>query len=398
MTKVVIVGNGVAGIWIASILAGSPDVSVVVLTDEEYLYYNRPHLLEYIAGRINFEKVFVYPEEWYVKKGIQMRLRESVLDLDPHRKEITLKDGKLGFDKLVLSTGGRPFLPPIRGTEKRGVFTIRSAHDALSIREYAHNVRKAVVIGGGLLGLETAGALRALGLEVTVVEFLKRLLPKQTDEQAAQLLTSMIEKMGIRVIVGGEVESILGEEKIERIVLKDGTGVEADLAVISVGIRPCVELAKTASIKVERGIVVDNRMQTSSPDIYACGDVAEADGRIDGIIPVALDQSKVAALNILGGSVTYEGTYHPFTLRVSGIKLVSIGDINPTGSDYEERKNIDINRGIYKKLVFKNDVLVGAILLGDTTKLRTIQELIMRRQEISKIKDTMLERDFGQII
>lgn len=396
--KVVIIGNGVAGIWTASILAGSPDVKVEVLSEEGYLYYNKPHLLEYIAGRIELENVFVYPEEWYAKKGIQMRLGEKVLALDPARKEVTLKGGKLAYDKLLLSTGGEPILPPIKGVEKKGVFTLRSARDAISIREYARSARRAVVIGGGLLGLEVAGALCDLGLDITVVEFLKRLLPKQIDEQASQLLTSMIEKMGIRVMVGGEVDAMLGGERLEQIALKDGTSLEGDLSVISVGIRPRVELAASASLRVGRGIVVDNRMQTSAPDIYACGDVAEIDGKIGGIIPVALDQSKVAALNILGGSVTYHGTSHPLTLRVRGVKLASIGDVNATGGDYEERKVVDINRGIYKKLVFNNDILVGAILLGDTSKLRTVQELISQRQDLSKIKDILLERDFSELI
>jgi NAD(P)H-nitrite reductase large subunit len=398
MKKAVIIGNGVAGVWAASILAGSPEVSAEVLTDEEYLYYNRPHLLEYIAGRIDFERIFVYPEEWYAKRGIRMRLRESVLALDPDRKEVTLKGGKMSYDKLILSTGSQPVLPPIKGTEKKGVFTLRSARDALSIRERALNGGRAVVIGGGLLGLEVAGALHALGLEVTVVEFLKRLLPRQTDEQAAQLLSSMMEKMGIRVIVGGEVESILGGDRMERIVLKDGTSLQADLSVISVGIRPRVDLATAASIKVDRGIVVDHHMQTSAPDIYACGDVAEMDGKIGGVIPVALDQAKVAALNILGEGVAYQSEYYSFTLRISGIRLASIGEVNPTGGDYEERRNIDLNRGIYTKLVFKDDIMVGAILLGDTSKIQTIQELIRRRQEISKVKDSTLGRGLGQII
>ena len=208
----------------------------------------------------------------------------------------------------------------------------------------------------------------------------------------------MIEKMGMRVMVGREVDAMLGDERLERVALKDGTSLEADLTVISVGIRPRVDLATSSSLRVGRGIVVDDRMQTSDPDIYACGDVAEVDGKIGGIIPVALDQSKVAALNILGGSVTYHGTSHPLTLRVRGVKLASIGDANATGGDYEERVVVDVDRGIYKKVVFDDGILVGAILLGDTSKLRTVQELISQRQDLSKIKDTLLERDFGELI
>jgi len=396
--RVVIIGNGVAGIWTASTLVGYPDVKVEVLTEEDYPYYNRPHLLEYIAGRIEFEKIFVYPDEWYSKRGIRVRLGEKVLAIDPAKKDVALKSGKVSYDRLLLSTGGGPILPPIKGVAKKGVFTLRSARDAISIREYARSARRAVVIGGGLLGLEAAGALCELGLDVTVVEFLKRLLPRQIDEQASQMLTSMIEKMGMRVMVGGEVDAMLGEDRLERVALKDGTSLEADLSVISVGIRPRVELATSSSLKVGRGIVVDDRMQTSVPDIYACGDVAEVDGKIGGIIPVALDQSKVAALNILGGSVAYHGTSHPLILRVRGVKLASIGDANATGGDYEERVAVDIDRGIYKKLVFNEGILVGAILLGDTSKLRTVQELIAQRQDLSKIKDTLLERDFGTLV
>jgi len=393
--RVVIVGNGVAGIWAANTLTSSPGVSINILTDEEYLYYNRPHLLEYIAGTIKFDDIFVYPEKWYIEKGIRMRLRESVLAIDPNRKEITTKDGKLGYDELLLATGSRPSILPIKGVEKKGVFTFRSARDAISIREYSQNARRAVVVGGGLLGLETAGALRSLGLEVTVVEFLKRLLPKQIDEKGARLLTSMIEKMDIKVVTGAETDVILGGERVERIVLNDGTGIEADLCVISAGIRPRTELAMGASIKVNRGIVVDEHMQTSASDIYACGDVAEENGRIEGIIPVAMDQSKVVAFNILGKPTIYQSRPHPFMLKVRGIKLASVGDVLSTGGGYEERKKVDAENGMYMKLVFKGEFLVGAILLGDTSKLRTLQGFIEQRRDVSKLKDSMLEGNFG---
>jgi len=395
--RAVIIGNGVAGVSAASLLADSPNVSVEMISDEEFRYYNRPHLLEFIAGRAPFESIFVYPEEWYAKKGIRTRLREKVLALDPSRKEISLGNGRVAFDKLILATGSKPNVPPIKGVEKKGVFTLRSARDALSIVDYSRNARRAVVIGGGLLGLEAAGALRSLGLQVTVVEFLKRLLPKQLDEEAALMLTSMIERIGIRVIVGGEVDTILGDESVSQISLKDGTRLEADLTLISAGVKPRNELAVEASLKVNRGILVDDRMQTSESDIYACGDAAEAKGKIDGIIPAAMDQSRIAAQNILGGSATYGATPYAFTLRLGGIKLASIGEISSSGGEYEERKNVDADRGNYTKLVFKDGVIVGAILLGDTTKLGAFKKLILDHRDLSSLKDSIFDIDINRI-
>ncbi len=395
--KVVIVGNGVAGISAASMLAGMPELSIDVFSEEEYHCYNRPLLLEFLAGRIAFDRIFIHPEEWYAEKGIRVRLRESVLALDPSRKEISIKGEKLSFDKLLLSTGCRANLPTIKGIEKTGVFTLRTARDALSIREHSRSARRAVIIGGGLLGLETAGALHSLGLDVTVVEFYSQLLPKQLDKETAHLLTKMLELMGIRIIVGTEAEAIVGDRKVERLLLKDGTGLEADLLVITTGTRPRTELAEAASIKVNRGIVVDDHMQTSETDVYACGDVAEYEKKIEGIIPIALDQSRVAASNILGRPITYQMVPHPFTLKVEGIKLASIGDVHSTGGDYEERKSIDSEKGIMTKLFFRREVLVGAILLGELMDLRALQKLIVQKQDASKLKDSFL-LDLGKYV
>jgi len=222
------------------------------------------------------------------------------------------------------------------------------------------------------------------------VEFYSQLLPKQLDKETAQLLTKMLERMGIRIIVGSEAEAIVGDRKVERLLLKDGTGLEADILVITTGTRPRTELAEAASIKVNRGIVVDDHMQTSETDVYACGDVAEYEKKIEGIIPIALDQSRVAASNILGRPITYQMVPHPFTLKVEGIKLASIGDVHSTGGNYEERKSIDSERGIMIKLFFRREVLVGAILLGELMDLRALQKLIVQKQDASKLKNSFL--------
>jgi nitrite reductase (NADH) large subunit len=267
--------------------------------------------------------------------------------------------------------------------------------DALTIKEYTKKTKKAIIIGGGLLGLEFAASLRKLGQQVQVVEIFPRLLPRQLDQDGATILKNRIETRGIRIVLGVKTEEILGKKTVSGILLSNGEELSGKLVLISAGVRSNKDLAVDAGIKVEKGVVVDEHMQTSVNGVYAAGDVAEFEGRVYGIIPAALEQANMAAMNILEkeGRV-YEGTFPSNTLKIVGIDLTSMGLVNPEDPHYEEIKKIDKGKGVYKKIVLEKGKIVGAIILGDRKGVTWIKRLMDQKTDVTEYKDLLLEEDF----
>lgn len=263
------------------------------------------------------------------------------------------------------------------------------------MRTCAQEARHAVVIGGGLLGLETARALRILGLEVTVVEVFPRLLPRQLDAEGAALLTDMIEEMGLRVITGGSIQAIAGHDRVRGVVLKTGETVPGDLVLVSAGVRPNLGLAREAGLITNRGVVVDEYMRTSAENVYAAGDVAEFQGQVPCIIPVAIEQGRVAGMHMVGGDPKpYRGIVPSYTLKVVGIDLTSVGVIVPEGEGYEEHRRVDEAGYRYRKIVLKDGRLVGAILLGEREGMGSISRLISEGVDLSAHAERLLDDDF----
>ena len=396
--NVVIVGNGTAGVTAAKTMTElNPELKIGIYSKEKYPYYFRPKLPDLLGGSVRPEEIFAYSDEWYVKRNIEVHLGVEVTQILPSEKVVVLATGEeVSYDKLLLAPGSHSFVPPIQGVEKTGVFTLRTIDDALKIKEYAGDKKRAIVIGGGLLGLEASRALRSVGLNVTVIEFFPRLLPRQLDEEGASLLKSKIEDMGIMVQLNAESEEILGNGGISGMVLKDGRRIEGELVLISAGIRSNAEVAQQAGIRVKKGILVDEYMKTSVDDIYAAGDVAEYKDRMWGIIPAAIDQAKVAAANIAGkNKVAYKETVPYTTLKVVGVDLTSIGIISPVeGEGCKELRKARPKEGIYKKLVLKEGKLVGAIFLGDRKDVTPVNKLIMEKANISKYADRLLDENF----
>ncbi len=395
--KFAIIGNGVAGINAARTLARSkPKATIDIYAEEPYPYYPRPRLLHLLAGEIQQEELYLYPKEWYEKRGIAVHLASKVMRIDPQRQQLALADGRQAtYERLLLAMGSSPIRPPIKGLDRAEAFTLRSLDDALALSERARETQRAAVIGGGLLGLEAARALRELGLQVTVVELLPRLLPKQLDEEGSPILEKWIGALGIEVLLGSAVQEISRKGSAHHLTLKDGGSLEADLLLICAGATPNVQVAEEAGIEVQRGIVVDEYMRTSLPNIYAAGDVAQFEGRVYGIIPVALEQSRVASLNMSGQeSVRYQGTLPATTLKVTRVDLTSIGVIEPRGEGYQELRKADEKKGVYKKLVLKEGRVVGAILLGDKKSAAPVSRLIMSEIEVSAYLDRLLDEDF----
>ena len=395
--KHVIVGNGVAGVTAAqSIVRADPSAEVHIFGAEPYPYYRRPLLWEFIAGQIEQDELTFRPPEWYAQRGIHLHLGVPATTLDPAAHRLTLADGsQADYDRALLATGGRPFVPPCEGTDKEGVFTLRTLDDARAIKAYAQQVATAVVIGGGLLGLETARALHTAGLDVTVVEFFPYLLPRQLDQEGAQVLQSLLEAQGLRVITGATTEAVLGDVCADCIRLKDLRIVGGDLVLFSTGIRSEVSLAQEAGLEVNRGIVADGHLQTSAEDIFAAGDAAEFDGRVYGIIPPAIEQARVAAANMVApGSTIYTGTLPTTTLKVAGAELTSLGECVVEGDEYTQLRHADPAAGHYRKFVLRDGRIVGAILLNDKERTKPITQLVERGMDVSAYADRLLDDDF----
>jgi nitrite reductase (NADH) large subunit len=412
MRRYVIVGNGVAGITAAqSIVRADPAAEVYIFGAEPYPYYQRPRLLEFLAGEIEQQTLYFRPPEWYAAKGIQVHLGIRVTALDPAKHRLTLADGdSIHYDRLLLATGGRAFVPPFAGADKDGVFTLRTLDDARAIKAYVcgerrritGGVRSAAVIGGGLLGLETARALLSLELDVSVIEYEPYLLPRQLDAEGAQVLQARLEALGLHFLTDAATETILGNERVTGVRLKacperirrDGRVVEGDLVLISIGIRSQVELAREAGLEVNRGLIVDEQLRTSAADVYAAGDVAEFEGLIYGIIPAAIEQAQVAAANMITeGKAIYSGTVPATTLKIVGIDLTCLGEATATGDELVVLRQVDPAAGVYRRLALRDGKIVGAILLGDIQNVQPLKRLIATGRDVSAYSERLLDEN-----
>jgi nitrite reductase (NADH) large subunit len=390
--RYLIIGNGVSGITSAELIRERDiESEITVITEEKYPYYARPQLIEFLAGNIKKEEIFFYTDEWYKSKNINVILEERVLRIDIAKKEVETDKGKYNYDKLLLASGAKPQIPPLENVNVEGVFTLRNLDDALNILSYIEGKETVILLGCGLLGLETGRALYQRGLKIIGLEFFPRLLPRQLDDEGSKVLQNIIQsKFGFSFYLGVKAKKVLkNNEKFVGIELEDDRIIHGDLLIISAGIIPKVEFAKNSGINVNKGIVVNDYMETNVEGIFAVGDCVEHQGRIYGIIPACLDQAKVAVENIMDRKVEYKGTIPLNSLKVTGVDLTSIGEINPEGEGYEVKVYKD-KEGFYRKLVLKDDKLVGAILLGDKRKYVNKIVGLIKRQETIEDKEKLL--------
>lgn len=379
MEKIVIIGNGVAGTFTAQNIRNlDKEVEIVVISQEKYPYYTRVKLPELISEKIKINDLIVFKEEWYQKNNVKSLLNRKVKRIHHKHKHLILdgEDDLIPYDKLIIATGSTPNIPPIKNAKEmvgKGVFTLRNINNALEIREYIKNndIKKAIIIGGGLLGLELAKQIKNCDLDTTVVEFFPRLLPRQLDEECGGLLKEQIEGMGIKVELDAATEEIIGNNRVKGIRTKDGRKLEADIVLIQAGIRATTDLAKDAKLDVNRGIIVNQFLETSAENIYAVGDCIEYKNQTWGIIPACIEQSKIVAASVLEKkNLEYFGTIPKNTLKIVGIDLTSIGMFDPedtdqVGAGWEILKNCDSQGDCYKKIVLKDNKLKGAILFGE---------------------------------
>ncbi|HOT93089.1 MAG TPA: FAD-dependent oxidoreductase [Anaerolineae bacterium] len=382
--RFVIVGGGVAGITAALELANRKSGSVEVYSDEEYPYYYRPQLTEFLAGGITLERLLRRDLTWYKGRGIDVYLGCSVTRVDAGAHTITLADGtQVTYDRLLLATGSIPFVPPLPGSDKNGVFTWRTLADTLELERRASACGQTIVLGGGLLGLEAARGLLGFCGNVTVLEFFPRLLPRQLDVEGATLLQQFVESLGIKVVVGAQTEAFLGERAVTGVRLKDGREFPAGLVLVAAGVRCNARLAQEAGLTVDRGIVVDDHMATSAPDIYAAGDVAVYKGYTWAIAPIAQAQGRTAAVNMAGEATPYDVVVPSTTLKVVGIDVSSVGMVNPETEDYTEIRAFDAEARTYKKIVLHDGRIVGSIVINDKKLAKDLEDRIARRETLT---------------
>jgi nitrite reductase (NADH) large subunit len=394
--RVLVVGNGLTGTIASKTLRQlDPAAEIEIFAEENYLYYPRPNLIEYLAGNAQRDDLFAFSDEWFADQNILVHLGRPVARLHPGSKEIELDGGrKESYDRLLLANGASSWIPPIAGAEKKGVFALRTLDDASAILEWIGDHPEVVIIGGGLLGLEIARAIRSRTDSVQVVEFFPRLLPRQLDKEGAAVLQSQIEEMGIQVRLDVATEEILGEGAIAGLRFKNGEEIQAQAAIVAAGVRPNIGLAKEAGLGTDKGILVDDTLRTSDPYIYAAGDCVQHKERIYGIIPASFNQARIAAFNIAGQEKKYSGTVPSNTLKVVGLDLTSIGLVNPEDEQAEELRKTSAEDGIYKKLVLQKGKLVGAIWMGTRENVNEINRLIIQQNDVEEWKNALLDEDF----
>jgi nitrite reductase (NADH) large subunit len=398
LTKYLIIGGGVTGVTAAqTILPLDKTAEVTILSAEPYPYYYRPRLWEYIAGQIERAGFFFRPPEWYEGQHIHLRLGAAVLSLQPAEHSVTLSnEEKIFFDRLLLATGARPFLPNLTGANMPGVFCLRSLDDAEAIRTHAMGGRNAVVVGGGLLGLETARAIASAGLAVTVLEMAPHLLPRQLDAEGAKILQTILEAAGLRIVLGATPTAVFGMQTVAGVQNSDGKRFDGNAVVFSTGILPNSEIARTAGLDVRRGIVADDCMQTSHADVFTAGDVAEHRGVVYGLIQPGIEQARVAAANMAGGSANYRGTLPAAALKIAGVEMASLGAaLREVSTDCVLRMG-SFSAGVYRKLVIDEaGRLVGAVLINEKINIAPIKNMIASRQDISRFRERLTDPDFN---
>ncbi len=394
--KLVVIGNGMAGMrCVEELLKLNPDLyDITVFGAEPYGNYNRILLSPVLAGEKTVDDIMVNDLAWYAENNITLHANKTVVEIDRRNHRIVASDGTVEpYDWVLLATGSDPFVIPVPGHDLPGVITFRDIHDVDAMIDAAGQYRNAVVIGGGLLGLEAANGLMKQGMDVTVVHLMDSLMERQLDATAGGMLQRSLEERGMKFRLSTETEAILGDGRVEKLRFKDGEEIPADLVVMAVGIRPNTALAQKAGIHCERGVVVSDTMQTFDPRVYAVGECVQHRGLTYGLVAPLFEQGKVCANHLARRSyASYQGSVTSTKLKVTGIDLFSAGEfLSAEGS--EEIVLSDPHNSVYKKLVVKGDKILGAVLYGDTGDGAWYFDLMRNSSDISEFRDTVL---FGQ--
>ncbi|HHY83431.1 MAG TPA: NAD(P)/FAD-dependent oxidoreductase [Clostridiales bacterium] len=384
--KVIIIGAGIAAVSaVKAIRRLNRYIDITVYGEEPYYPYKRLRLTKDLADGLKAESLLIEKESWYEDNRVELQRNKKVIRIDPAEHKIYLSDNTTDhYSALLLANGAVNNVLPIKGIDKKGVYTLRNLADASAILEKAGNAQKALVIGGGVLGLEISWSLKKLGKDITVVEALPRLMPKQLDENASRILLDVVQSHGIEVFTGSQVKEITGEQDVTGFVTDKNKQRSCDMVIHSTGIKPNIDLVKGTGIHTNRGILVNERMETNIPDIYAAGDIAEYQGSIPGLWSVASLQGEVAGSNIAGLDRVYQEPAVATVMNAFNYSMFSIGEAEALNAD-----NFIINEDAagreYHKVLFKDGVVTGAVFMGSIKELPAIKKAIEEKLYIPEV-------------
>lgn len=397
--KLVMIGNGMAGVrTIEDLLKNDPDgFDITIFGKEPYPNYNRIQLSSVLQGNTELDDIVLNDWDWYEKNEITLYTGEKVTAIDRDQKVVySDQDRSVPYDKLILATGSNPFILPLPGVDKEGVIAFRDIQDCQTMIETSEKYQKAVVIGGGLLGLEAARGLLNLNMDVSVVHLMDHLMERQLDPTASKMLQAELESQGMHFLMQKQTSKIIGKKRVSGVVFKDGSMEKADLVVMAVGIRPNIDLANECGLQTNRGVVVNDYLQTSDPDIYAVGECAEHREIAYGLVAPLFEQAGVLARSISGADTEpYTGSVTSTQLKVSGVDVFSAGEFHDDPGTKALRIH-DESEGIYKKLIIRDNKITGAVLFGDTSDGQRIFSMMNSGQDISEMqKFTLLSSGDG---
>ncbi|MCK4665245.1 NAD(P)/FAD-dependent oxidoreductase [Candidatus Dependentiae bacterium] len=391
--RFIIIGDGVAGDSAAmSIRQVDQESEIFIFTDESIPFYYRPRLIDVVSGEIELNRIIIHNQGFYKNKNIKLFLSSRIKEINTKKNFILTESGEeFTYDKLLIAAGAHPFIPPISGSDKDGVIALRDAADLERIQKFLPGINKVIMIGGGLLGLETGNAFLKQGKQVSVIEFFNRLLPRQLDGEGASILKSQLELKGLSFFLDEVTEEITGSDQISGIKTKSGKEIPGELVVISAGVRSNLDIIRETPIKINKAITVNEYLQTSVSNIYAAGDCAEVNGRFYGIYPPSMEQGKAAGFNIAGKEMKYEDIPTSHKLKVVGIDLFCVGKL-----DMENKlKTISYTNQdgyIYKKAFLEDDKIVGAMLLGNLDGASEIEAAILNNSDSQAVENYFKEK------
>ncbi len=405
MKQYVIIGNSAAGIAAAEAIRNKDKESrIVIISDEDYLSYCRCLISYYLAGDVGEDKILYRPESFYKENNIELLLNKKVIRVDPGKNRVICEDkSQLNYDSLLIATGASPKFPETPGIKKRGVFGFRTIKDTKDIEGLLPVTKTACVLGGGLIGLKAAYGLKKRNVEVKVIVKSKQVLSQMLDYEAAHFVRKKLEENGIEIITGQDVIEIIGNGDIKAVKLDSGKAVGCSLIIVGKGVSPNIALIKDTEIKINEGIIADNRLQTNIPNVFTAGDVCESFDltlgklSVNALWPVAVEQGRLAGINMAGGNVNYAGSLGMNSIEFFGLPVVSLGiyKVKEGEQGYEELKVLDVKANLYKKLILNNKIIVGAVFAGDIKNSGVFLRLIKERIDVSSFEDRLLQENFG---
>lgn len=398
-----IIGNSAAGINGAeAVRARDAAGTITIVSEEEYPAYSRCLIPYFMEGKVTEEDLLYRPRDYYAKNRFEVRLGQKALAVQPREKTVTLADGRqLGYDKLLIATGGAPKFPEIPGIGQAGVFGFRTTRDLQGILQAVKRAEGAVVIGGGCVGLMAACGLHALGLKVAVVVRSPHLLSQIVSAEAGEIVRRRFEANGVSVQVETDIAEVFGHDQVQGVKLANGTPLNCQIVVVGKGVNPNIALVGQTAIRAHWGIVVDDELRASVPDVYAAGDVAETrdivtgEDTVNAIWPAAAEQGRIAGANMAGAGKKYAGSVRMNSAEFFGLPLISIGLVNPRQPGHTALVRYVAGKDIFRKVILRGNVLVGAVLIGEIENAGVYAALMRKQVDVASIKPRLLERDFG---